>query len=99
MKTTFAVTLCLLLLLSSACSQKVNDPADVQAIKKSLDDYAQAINAGNADQAAAVWTDKAIYANNHSPVTVGKEAIRSLHTAWNSQVKMEFSCPVEEVRV
>ena len=33
MKTTYAVILCVLLLLVSACAQKVNDPADVQAIK------------------------------------------------------------------
>ena len=33
MKTTFAVTLCVLLLLFSTCAPKVNDPADVQAIK------------------------------------------------------------------
>src|SRR4030042_1851957 len=33
MKTAYAVILCFLLLLVSACAQKVNDPADVQAIK------------------------------------------------------------------
>ena len=50
MKTTYAVILCVLLLLVSACAQKVNDPADVQAVKKSVDDYAKAVNAGDADR-------------------------------------------------
>ena len=99
MKTTFAVTLCVLLLLVSACAPKVNDPADVQAIKKSLDDYAKAVNAGDTNAAVALWTDKAVYADSHLPVATGKEAIRSLHEAWNSQFKNEFSCPVEDVRV
>jgi uncharacterized protein (TIGR02246 family) len=99
MKTTFAVTLCVLLLSFSACSQKVNDPADVQAIKKSIDDYAKAMNAGDADQAVALVTDKAIYAEGHYPVAVGKEAIRSMHTTWFTLFKIEFTCPVEDVRV
>lgn len=34
MKTAFAVTLCVFLVLVSACAQKVDDPADVQAIKQ-----------------------------------------------------------------
>ncbi len=53
MKTVYAVILCVLLLLVSACAQKVNAPADVQAIKKSLDDYAKAVNAGDVDGAVA----------------------------------------------
>lgn len=99
MKTTYTVILCVLLLLVSACAQKVNNPADVQAIKKSIDDYAKAMNAGDADQAVALVTDKAVYANNHYPVAVGKEAIRSMHATWFTLFKMEFSCPVEDVRV
>jgi len=45
MKTTYVVILSVLLLLSTACAQKVNDPADVQAIKKSMDDLTKAVNA------------------------------------------------------
>jgi len=99
MKTKYAVILCVLLLLVSACAQRVNDPADVQAIKKSLDDYAKAFNAGDVDMAAALVSDKAIYADNHFPAAVGKEAIRSLHRTFFSQFKADFSCPVEDVRV
>jgi uncharacterized protein (TIGR02246 family) len=76
----------------------VNDPADVQAIKKSMDDYSKAVNARDVGGAVALMTDKAIYAGPDAPVATGKEAIRSLHTAWFTFTP-EFSCPVEEVRV
>jgi uncharacterized protein (TIGR02246 family) len=99
MKTAYAVILSVLLLLVSACAQKVNDPADVQAVKKSMEDYVKAVNAGDADAAVALMTNKAIYADNHVPVATGKEAIRSHHTAWNSQFTSEFSAPVEYVGV
>lgn len=99
MKTTYAVILSVLLLLFSACAQKVNDPADVQAIKKSVDDYTKAINAGDAGAIADSATDKTIYAYPNLPATVGKEAIRSQHQTFFSQVKIDFSAPVEDVRV
>jgi uncharacterized protein (TIGR02246 family) len=99
MKTAYAVILCVMLLLFSACAQKVNDPADVQAIKKSVDDYTKAINAGDAGAVADLATDKTVYAYPNIPTTVGKEAIRSLHQTFFSQVKIDFSAPVEDVRV
>lgn len=91
--------LCVLVLLFSACATKVNDPADVQAIKKSLDDYAKAVNAGDADGVAALMTDKTVYADLNLPVAVGKEAIRSQTAAFNNLFKFNFNVPVEDVRV
>ncbi len=99
MKTAYAVALALLLVLSSACAPKVNDPGDVQAIKKSFDDYTKAVNAADADGVAALWTEKAIFAENHMPVSVGKEAIRSLQAGSSSQFKLDFAGAVEDVRV
>jgi len=99
MKTTYAVILCVMLLLFSACAQKVNDPADVQAIKKSIDDYVKASNAGDAEGVAALMTDKTIVALNNAPVLVGKEAIKSAYGGFFSQFKLEFSAPIEDVRV
>ena len=98
MRTTYAVLLCVLLLLLSACAQKVNDPADVQAIRKSLEDYAKAVNARDIDATVALMTDNATYAGLNAPVATGKGAIRSMHTTWFS-LAPEFSCPVEDVRV
>jgi uncharacterized protein (TIGR02246 family) len=99
MKITYAVILCVLLLLVSACAQKVNDPADVQAIKKSVDDYVKAVNAGDAGAVAALMTDKTVYADLNVPVAIGADAIRSQSQAFFGQFKTEFSAPVEDVRV
>jgi hypothetical protein len=44
MKTIYGIIFALLLLLVSACSPKGNAPGDVEAIKKSIDDYAKACN-------------------------------------------------------
>ena len=99
MKTTYAVILSVLLLLVSACAQKVNDPADVQAIKKCIDDFARAFSAGDVDGVIALMTDKTVYADLNVRVAVGKEAIRSLFAGIDSQFKTDFSVPVEDVRV
>lgn len=99
MKTVYAVILCVLLLLVSACAQKINDTADVQAIKKSMDDYASALNAGDAEAIAAIMTDKTVYADLNMPVAVGKDAIRSQTAAILNQAKCDASLLVEDVRV
>jgi uncharacterized protein (TIGR02246 family) len=100
MKTIYAVILCVLLLLVSACAQKVNDPADVQAIKKSMDDYVKAANGGDTDGVAAPMTDKTILALVGGPPVIGKAAIRSWSQAVVSGVTaIELGMPVEEVRV
>ena len=99
MKTTYAVSLCVLLLLVSACARKINAPADVQAIKKSADDFVKAINAGDAGAIAALMTDKTVYADLNLPVAVGAEAIRSLNQAYFNKFKAELTMPVEDVRV
>jgi uncharacterized protein (TIGR02246 family) len=78
MKTTFALMLSVLLLLFSACSQKVNDPADVQAIKTLLQEYSKAATSG--DVAAIVanyFTEDAISHAPNSPKVKGKDAIVS----------------------
>ena len=99
MKTTYAVILCVLLLLFSACAQKVNDPADVQAIKQSVDDYVKGYNAGDADAIAALMTDETVFASSNVPVASGKEAIRSLIAASTSQFKSDLRASAEDVRV
>ena len=99
MKTTYAIVLCILLLLVCACAQKVNDPADVQAIKTFVDDYVKAVNAADAGAIAAMMTDKSVFADPNVPVAVGKEAIRSLNQGYFDQLKAEQTAPVEDVRV
>jgi uncharacterized protein (TIGR02246 family) len=99
MRTIYTVILCVLLLLVSACAQKVNDPADVQAIKKSMEDFTKATNAGDADGATSSMTDKTLFADDHESVLVGKEAIRLSNRSYFNQFKTDLSVPVDDVRV
>ncbi|MBP1610755.1 MAG: hypothetical protein H6Q04_2990 [Acidobacteria bacterium] len=99
MKTTFAVTLSVLLLLFSACAQKVNDPADVQAIKKVIDDFAKAANAQDAAGVAAVMTDKVYEAESNAPVAIGKEAVQSGWQKFYDNFNSDLSVLTEDVRV
>jgi uncharacterized protein (TIGR02246 family) len=93
------VVLALAAALAAACSPKVNDPADVQAIKTLVENFGKAMNAGDAAGMAAMMTEKTIYADNHFPVAVGGEAVRAVCTAIGSQFTSEFQVPVDEVRV
>jgi uncharacterized protein (TIGR02246 family) len=77
----------------------VNDPADVQAVKQSVEAFAKAMNAGDAEGLVAMMTDKTVYADNHFPVAVGKAAVQPMYAAQFSLFNAEFQAPVEEVRV
>jgi uncharacterized protein (TIGR02246 family) len=95
----FSATLALALLPLSACAPKVNDPADIQAVKQTVEAFAKAMNAADAEGMASMMTDKTIYADNHLPVAVGKAAVQSMSAAQNTRFKAEFQAPVDEVRV
>ncbi len=99
MRTSCAVVLSALLLFVTACAQKVNDPADVQAIRKSMKDFEKAVNAGDAGAVAALITETTVWADQNVPVVVGSEAVRSQWRTSFGQFRLEFSAPVEEVRV
>jgi uncharacterized protein (TIGR02246 family) len=85
--------------VAAACGPKVNDPADVQAVKTLVEDFGKAMNAGDPAAITAVMTDKTVYADNHFPVAVGAEAVKAMYTAITSQFTTEFQVPVDEVRV
>ncbi len=99
MRTRYGATLVILGMLAFACAPKVNEPADVQAVKKAVDDFAKAFNAGDANGIAALMTDKTAFANLNVPVAVGQDAIRSDFQAFFDQFKGGLSTPAEDVRV
>ncbi|MBZ5495771.1 MAG: SgcJ/EcaC family oxidoreductase [Acidobacteriia bacterium] len=100
MKTIYAAILCVLLLLLSACAQKVNDPADIQAIKDTGSAWDKAYNAGNTEAlASGYYTDDAVTMDPYQPPNVGKEAIRSALQKAFDQFSDEGRSVVEDVRV
>jgi len=99
MKTPLALPLVLALASASACAPKVNDAADVQAIKQSVETFAKAMNAGDGEALVSVMTEKTIWADNHFPVVVGRSAVKQKYDAQFGMFTIAFQAPVEEVRV
>jgi len=100
MKTTFAVTLCVLLLLVSACASKVNDPADVQAIKDLLVSLNKAYAAGDADAVVSTYyTDNAVRMLSNLPALMGKDAIRDNWRLKFDLYSVVWEDAVEDARV
>lgn len=93
------VPVALVAALAGACSPKVNDPADIEAVKASVEAFGKAMNAGDPAAMAAAMTDSTVYADNHFPVAVGAGAVKAMYTAVTSQFSTEFQVPVDEVRV
>ena len=89
MKTINTVSLCVLLFFS-ACARKVDDPADVQAIKDVNAAWDRAWNAGDAEALASLYTADAIAMGPNQPAEVGREAdsrFRTGNTSTNSATR------------
>jgi uncharacterized protein (TIGR02246 family) len=100
MKTTYAVILCVLLLLVSACAQKVNDPADVQAIKNLDATFDKSYNAGKAEALVAdIYSNDAVRFIPNAPSAVGKDAIRASFQKQFDQFSYEGRVITEDVRI
>lgn len=99
MKTPLALSLVLVLAFATACAPKVDDPADVQAVKQSVETFAKAMNAGDSEALVSVMTEKTIWADNHFPVVVGRSAVKQMYDAQFGMFTLAFQAPVDEVRV
>jgi uncharacterized protein (TIGR02246 family) len=100
MKTIGGAALVLLLVLTSACAQKVNDPADVQAIKDTQPAFDKAWNAGNAEAVTSgFYTADATRMDPNQPALTGKDAIRASLQKYFDQFTEEGRNVAEDVRV
>jgi uncharacterized protein (TIGR02246 family) len=99
MKKIYGIVLILLAMLAFACAQKVNDPADVQAIKDISAEWDKAWTAGNAETLASFYTADAIVMDPNKPASVGKDAMRASCEKYFDQFSDENSGVVEDVRV
>ena len=100
MKTACAVILCFLLMLVSACAKKVNDPADVQAIKNLDAAFDKSYNAGNAEALVSeIYSNDAVRFIPNAPSAVGKDAIRASFQKQFDQFSYEGRVITEDVRV
>ena len=72
---------------------------DVAAIKKLIDDYLAAANAGDVSAVAAFYTDDAIRMPPNAPAKIGKEAIQSDVQTQLDQFTIKLGLEVVEVEV
>ncbi len=98
MKTKYGAVLIAVAFVVLGCTQKVNDPADVQAIKKSCEDFLKACVAKDAKAVAALMTETAVYADENVPLLQGKEAIQKYHQRTFDQFDFEFTLPVADAQ-
>ena len=100
MKTVHAVVLISVALLVFGCTQKVNDPADVQAIKDMVARFDKAVNAGDAEAVAADHDAAgAMRMEPNQPALVNKEAIRSSFQKFFDQYTGDVRNIAEDIRV
>jgi len=99
MKTVYGVILVSMLLLVTGCAQKVNDPADVEAIRNLDAVYDEANNAGDPVALADYFTDDAVRLGPNREAIVGQEAVRSDIQADFDQFKHDGLNVSEDIRV
>jgi len=99
MKAVSSVLLVLALVWLSACAPKVNDPADVQAVKQTMEAYTKGIVAKDAPASVAMMTDKTAYFEPHMPSMTGKDAVAKFHQMVFDQFNIEMAPVVTGVQV
>ena len=99
MKKLLSGVLALALVPLSACAPKVNDPADVQAVKQTVEAYAKGFLAQDAPASVAMMTDKTAFFEPHMPAMTGKDAVAKFHQMLFDQFNIEITPVVTDVQV
>jgi ketosteroid isomerase-like protein len=87
------------LVLLSACAPRVNDPADVQALKATMEAYTKGIVGKDAQASVAMMTDKTAYYEPHMPAMTGKDAVAKFHQLIFDNFDIEMVLAVADVQV
>ena len=100
MRTVLSVLLVLALVALAACAPKVNDPADVQAIKDASLAWDKAWESGDAEALVSrFYTPDAVTMAPNQPAAVGQQAIRAASQEYFDQYTEEARGTLEDVRV
>ena len=99
MKKLLSGVLALALVPLSACAPKVNDPADVQAVKQTVEAYAKGFLAQDAPASVAMMTDKTAFFEPHMPAMTGKDAVAKFHQMIFDNFDVEMTPVVTDVQV
>jgi ketosteroid isomerase-like protein len=86
-------------MLLSACAPKVNDPADVQAVKQTVEAYTRAILAKDGPASVAMMTDSTAYCEPHMALITGKDMVAKFHQMLFEQFDIAMTPVVVSVQV
>ena len=100
MKKTLIALLALTVALAAACAPKVNDPADVQAVKDTAPAYDKFANAGDAASLASeFYAPDGIRMDPNQPASAGTAAIRATLEKSYAQSTESARNVIDDVRV
>jgi ketosteroid isomerase-like protein len=100
MKKTLIALLALTVAIAAACAPKVNDPADVQAVKDTAPAYDKFANAGDAASLAAeFYAPDGIRMDPNQPASAGTAAIRATLEKSYAQSTENARNVIDDVRV
>ena len=99
MKRLASLVLVLALAFASACAPKVDDPADVTAVKQTIEAYTKAVLAKDAAASVAMMTDTTAYFEPNMPAMTGREAVAKFHQWLFDNVDLEIAPVVTDVHV
>jgi len=99
MKRISALVLVLALAFASACAPKVNDAADVQAVKQTMEAYTKAILAKDAPASVAMLADTVVFLEPHMPAVAGKDAVAKFLQGIFDNFDLEMAPAVTDVQV
>jgi uncharacterized protein (TIGR02246 family) len=97
-----ATMLAVTLVLFAACSQKVNDSADIKAIEAAVQGYAKGYTSKDAGAIASLMADDVAFSLANTPAVVGKDAVQKLLQgvlAQYEQSDIELVCKTADVQV
>ena len=94
-----ALTLSIVLALSSCASQGGDDQAATSAVNDIWKEYSASLNAGDLDRWLALWTEDGIQMPPNEPPVIGKERIRARNGGVLDQFSFDMGITNEEVRV
>jgi uncharacterized protein (TIGR02246 family) len=76
-----------MLLINSSCGQKQNNEQDLERLRAAIEEFREAINTGNGEKVAQMWTNDAIFMSNGSETITGKEQVAAI---WKRNVESGF---------
>ena len=99
MKRVIVIFLGIIMLLMFGCTKQVDTQADIQALKNSVEKFDVAINAGDFETLASLYTEDAIRMPPNRPAWVGNDAIRAGFKKGLEQYDIVVDNSAEDVRV